>query len=173
MRHIAPLLLLASLMPAAAQHQHRPAGAPYAGFDRREVPALTPEQLDDLRAGRGAGLALPAEVNGYPGPMHVLEHAAALQLTAAQREAIETLMHGMRAEAIAAGAEVIAAERALNALFTETRAAPETVREASAAVGAAQARLRSAHLLAHISTRALLNEAQRARYDELRGYRRN
>jgi hypothetical protein len=173
MRHIAALLLLASLMPVAAQHQHRPAATPYAGFDQREMPALTPAQLDDLRAGRGAGMALPAELNGYPGPMHVLEHAAALELTAAQRGAIETLMHMMHVEAIAAGAEVIAAERVLNALFAETRAAPETVREASTAVGAAQARLRSAHLVAHIGTRALLNEAQRARYDELRGYRRN
>ncbi len=173
MRSTPILLLLASLAPATAQqHHHHPAATPYAGLDRREIPALSPEQIDDIRAGRGAGLALPAEVNRYPGPMHVLEHAEALALSPAQRQAIEALMRGMREEAIAAGAEVIAAERALNALFTQAVATPEAVRAAADAAGVAHARMRSAHLVAHIGARAQLSPAQLARYDMLRGYHR-
>ena len=48
--------------------------------------SLSDQQLSDLRAGRGMGMALPAELNGYPGPVHVLELADALGLTPEQRE---------------------------------------------------------------------------------------
>ena len=60
------LALFALPHPAIAQQQ------PYAGLERREVKALSDQQLADLRAGRGMSLALPAELNGYPGPVHVL-----------------------------------------------------------------------------------------------------
>jgi hypothetical protein len=54
--------ILISLSFAMAQH------APYAGMQTRPVKALTEQQLADLKAGRGMGLALAAELNGYPGP---------------------------------------------------------------------------------------------------------
>ena len=59
---------------------------PYAGLEQRAVKALSEQQIADLRGGRGMGLALPAELNGYPGPSHVLENADALGLSAEQRE---------------------------------------------------------------------------------------
>src|SRR5581483_11779332 len=52
------------------QHQHQSSQAPYAGLQHRAVKALSDQQLADLRAGRGMGLALAAELNGYPGPIH-------------------------------------------------------------------------------------------------------
>jgi Spy/CpxP family protein refolding chaperone len=122
---IATALMLA-LSPTLAQHHgHQPSGAqpsgapttPYAGFQKREIKALSPEQTADLRAGRGMGLALAAEMNGHPGPMHVLEHAERLQLTVAQRQTMEALMQGMRRDAIAAGEALIAAEAELDRLF--------------------------------------------------------
>jgi hypothetical protein len=45
---------------------------------------LSDEQIADLRAGRGMALALTAELNGYPGPLHVLDLADQLALTATQ-----------------------------------------------------------------------------------------
>ena len=39
---------------------------PYAGLQARPVKALSDQQVADLRAGRGMGLALAAELNGYP-----------------------------------------------------------------------------------------------------------
>ena len=69
-RTAAVILLLAFATAAQAQHQQ-----PYAGLEQRQVKALSEQQIADLKAGRGMGLALAAELNGYPGPMHVLEHA--------------------------------------------------------------------------------------------------
>jgi hypothetical protein len=55
-----------------AAHAQQPA-SPYAGYQQRPVKAPSEQQVADLRAGRGIGLALAAELNGYPGPVHVLE----------------------------------------------------------------------------------------------------
>ena len=49
--------------------------SPYAGMQARPIKALSSEQIADLKAGRGMGLALTAELNGYPGPAHLLELA--------------------------------------------------------------------------------------------------
>ncbi len=51
------------------------AQSPYAGMQTRPIKALSDQQITDLKAGRGMGLALHAELNGYPGPAHVLECA--------------------------------------------------------------------------------------------------
>jgi hypothetical protein len=64
---------------AMAQHQ------PYAGLQARPIKALSEQQVADLRAGRGMGLALAAELNGYPGPLHVLELSKELDLGQSQR----------------------------------------------------------------------------------------
>lgn len=177
---IAAALLLAAA-PAAAQHQggqhhgaqHHggAAGAPYAGLQQREVKALSDTQLADLRAGRGMGLALPAELNGYPGPMHALELADALGLDDAQRQALQHQVHAMRAEAVAAGERVIAAERALDRAFAERRIDAQGLAALTAEAGAAQAGLRATHLKYHLDTAALMTPDQRDRYARLRGYR--
>ncbi len=48
----------------------------YAG-----IKALSAEQIADLRTGRGMSFALAAELNGCPGPRHVLKLAEQLGLT--------------------------------------------------------------------------------------------
>src|SRR5215212_9148820 len=85
--------------PAFAQHRHPQ--APYAGLQQRAVKALNDEQIADLRAGRGMSLALAAELNGYPGPLHVLE-LDQLHLSADQRQKMRELTDAMKAEAISA-----------------------------------------------------------------------
>lgn len=170
------IALLALAAPAYAQHDgHRPGAgvSPYAGFEAREIKAVAPQELADLRAGRGMGLALAAELNGYPGPMHALEHADALRLMPAQREALTALMAGMRRDAVAAGEQLIEAERALDRLFAERRATDAAVGEATARIGLAAAAVRTAHLVTHVATRALLTEAQLTHYDTLRGHKRH
>ena len=61
------------------------AQTPYAGMKTRTIKALSEKQVSDLNAGRGMGLALAAELNGYPGPSHVLELADKLELSSDQR----------------------------------------------------------------------------------------
>ncbi|MEO8319793.1 MAG: hypothetical protein ABI561_15865 [Bradyrhizobium sp.] len=71
-----PTLAFAVLLSGSALAQ-----SPYAGMQDRPVKALSEQQVADLKAGRGMGLALPAELNGYPGPSHLLELADRLNLS--------------------------------------------------------------------------------------------
>jgi hypothetical protein len=76
------------------------AQTPYAGMQSRPIKALSEQQVVDPGAGRGMGLALAAELNGYPGPSHVLELADKLELTADQRASVQSLFNSMKAEAL-------------------------------------------------------------------------
>jgi hypothetical protein len=164
------LALLAG--PAVAQHHgHGPGQTPYAGLQQRAIKALSDGQIADLKAGRGMGLALAAELNGYPGPMHVLELKDQLQLTADQRRRFQQLFDGMKAEAIAAGAAVIESERLLDQRFADRLMTADELARLTAQIGEAQAKLRAVHLKYHLTTADLLTGAQRLRYAELRGYR--
>lgn len=163
---IAVLLSVATLSPGVLAQGH----TPYAGLETRSIKALSPQQIADLREGRGMGLALPAELNGYPGPMHVLEHADAMQLSDAQRDATRALFAAMRADARTLGATLIRREAELESLFASRGATDAALDAATAAIGSTQAALRAAHLRAHIAQRALLSDEQARRYAELRGY---
>lgn len=150
--------------PALAQ-------SPYAGLQSRPVKALSDQQIADLKAGRGMGLALPAELNGYPGPSHVLALADQLGLSADQRAAVRHQFEAMKAETIPIGEQLIGQEAALDALFAAHTATSTSVAAAAAEIGATEGKLRAAHLKYHLATRDLLQPAQVERYAELRGYR--
>ncbi|HEX2727509.1 MAG TPA: periplasmic heavy metal sensor [Beijerinckiaceae bacterium] len=167
---IAALLTTVAAGPALAQHQDAPA-APYAGLDRRTVKALSDEQIADLRAGRGMGLALAAELNGYPGPVHVLEHAEALGLSPDQRTRVRTLHEAMRREAVPLGERLIEQETDLGSQFAGRTITPAGLDHATVEIGRTQAALRTAHLKYHLAMMDVLTPAQVARYGELRGYR--
>jgi hypothetical protein len=94
------------------------AQTPYAGMQNRPIKALSEQQLADLGAGRGMGLALAAELNGYPGPSHVLELADKLELTADQRARIQRLFDSMKAEALPLGSKLIELEADLDKQFS-------------------------------------------------------
>lgn len=163
-----PVFLLAlAAAPAAAQHAHH---TPYAGLEARPIKALSEQQVADLKAGRGMGLAMAAELNGYPGPMHVLELADALALTPEQRARTAELLSAMRAEAIGVGEEVIRREAELNRLFAERTADLTGLHTVVNEIGLKQATLRVVHLKYHLAMRELLTPEQTARYQVLRGY---
>ena len=104
---VTALIALGGLAAAQHRHQHQQTQPPYAGLQQRAVKALSEQQLSDLRAGRGMGLALAAELNGYPGPVHVLELADQLQLSDAQRHRMRELTDQMKAEAVPVGEKLI------------------------------------------------------------------
>jgi Spy/CpxP family protein refolding chaperone len=168
MKRFALLALVLAAMPAAADtaHQH----SPYAGEETRDIKALSPEEIADLNAGRGMGLALAAELNGYPGPRHVLDLAQELELTAEQQRRTSDLFEAMRKETSALGGQLIEAERALDRLFAEKQATPETVAAATEHIGAIEAKLRAAHLRYHLAMIEVLTHGQVAAYNHLRGY---
>ncbi len=144
--------------------------APYAGMEDRPIAALSAADVAALEAGEGWGLALPAELNGWPGPAHVLEAAEEIGLSSEQRAAVEAVFAAMRREAVAAGADYLLAERALDAAFAEGDPAPEEIAALSAEAGAALGQLRAVHLAAHLETAPLLTRHQRMIYARLRGY---
>ena len=146
------------------------AQTPYAGLQTRPIKALSDQQVADLKAGRGMGLALAAELNGYPGPSHLLELAVQLDLSDPQKTRIQGLFEAMKAETIPIGERLISEEKALDTLFATRTATVDAIAAATAAIGDTQARLRAAHLKYHLSTVELLQPAQLQRYAELRGY---
>jgi hypothetical protein len=175
------ILAILTIRPAAAQghgeitHGHSPpappqAASPYAGMAGRAVKALSDQQIADLEAGRGMGMALAAELNFYPGPAHVLELAEALELSQDQRTATAALLEAMKAETIPLGRQLIAEETALDRLFAERRVTRASLDAAMARIGTAQRDLRAAHLRYHLVMAEMLPPAQTARYAELRGY---
>jgi Spy/CpxP family protein refolding chaperone len=156
----------------AQHHDHDPArhSQPYAGLEKRAVKALSAQEVDDLQAGRGMGLALAAELNGYPGPRHVLDLEDALELTARQRQEIGALFERMTREAILAGGKVIAEEERLDALFSSGKADETALEHALGQIAHARAELRRIHLVYHLRTKAVLTREQADRYNRLRGY---
>ena len=54
--------------------------SPYAGQEKREIKALSQEDVEGYLTGQGMGFAKAAELNQYPGPKHVLELARELRL---------------------------------------------------------------------------------------------
>ena len=161
-------LILAALLLAAPASAQAPAG--YAGQQTREIKALSPQEVSDLLAGRGMGLARAGELNHHPGPAHVLELRDKLGLTPDQVSTVQTSFRRMEAAAKPLGAEIVARERDLDAEFQQGTMTPSRLATETEAIGSLQGRLRAVHLAAHLEMRAVLSPAQIAAYDTLRGY---
>ena len=163
---IAAIAIAMLVTAVSAQHPT----SPYATLKDRPIKALSADEVAGLRAGRGMGMALPAELNRYPGPMHVLDHAAALELSVDQKQQVGHQFEIMRAEAVALGEQIVELERALDTHFQSGAADAATVDRITSQIGALHGQLRAAHLRAHVATRAILTDTQVAAYQTIRGY---
>ncbi len=167
------LLATAALSgPLAAQHGHDPAhhDRPYAGLEEREIKALDPGEVEALLAGEGMGFALAAELNGIPGPLHVLELAGPLELTSRQEGAVREIFRAMREETSRLGHEVVELERTLDRRFQHRHIDAALVRDLTQRIGLLRGEIRAVHLEAHLAVDPLLTDAQREAYVRLRGY---
>lgn len=151
---------------AAADETHQP----YQGFETREITSLSEQDIRALREGSGWGLALPAELNGFPGPAHVLELADVIELSEDQEQRISVMFEEMRSDAIEKGAALITAERSLDGAFRSADLDDNQLRHLIDEAEAARADLRYVHLSRHLMTLELLTAEQVARYAILRGY---
>src|SRR5437899_1240812 len=91
------LMLMPTLSPAQSGQK------PYAGQERREVKALSADEIQALLNGQGMGLAKAAELNRYPGPRHVLDMASQLGLSEIQRAETQQIYDRMHQEAVRLG----------------------------------------------------------------------
>jgi Spy/CpxP family protein refolding chaperone len=161
---------LAGLACALAALAHATAPSPYAGQQSRDIKALSGAEQADLLAGKGMGLAKAAELNGYPGPAHVLELATDLALSTEQRARTQAVWQSMDGRARAIGQQVVEAERELDALFVSRQVTRERLAAQLDRIGALQAQLRAVHLEAHLEQARILTPEQTRRYVSLRGY---
>lgn len=143
---------------------------PYAGQETRAIKSLSEDRIEGLLAGRGLGYAKAAELNGYPGPAHVLELADELSLDEKQRDATQALFEVMQAEAQTLGKQLLESERALDEAFSSKAIDEASLSAQLEQIGQLDAALRNVHLKTHLKQTALLNRHQIMLYKQLRGY---
>jgi hypothetical protein len=171
---VLPALGLSLTLVGTAAAQHEGHGqqdrSPYADHVEREIKALAPEEMEGLLAGEGLGMALAAELNGWPGPRHVLELEEELGLEPEQRSALQRIFAEMNDRATALGEEIVGLERELDRSFADGPIDAARVERLTRRIGELRGRLRAVHLVAHLETRALLDAEQVREYARLRGY---
>ncbi len=166
----AALTAAGALAGQTHQHGQGHGHSPYAGEESREIKSLSDDDIRELRRGGGWGLAKAAELNGYPGPAHVLELGAELGLSAEQRTAIQMLFDRMQTASKEEGERLIGFEKTLEARFRERNVDASSLRAALADVEKSRQSLRYIHLAAHLDTPAILTPEQVRAYARLRGY---
>jgi hypothetical protein len=171
-KHIALLMLALPDIALSQTHDgtHGSTASADAGEKTRLIKSLSEQDLEEIARDQGWGLARAAELNGVPGPMHLLELADEIALSEQQREDIEAIRAQMQADAIIAGERFVAAEQALDAAFQQGAPDDEALERLVVEAGQARAALRLVHLNAHLLTLPLLNDVQVSQYAMLRGY---
>jgi hypothetical protein len=147
-----------------------PTASPYAGRSSSSVPSLTTQEVDDLLAGRGLGMARAAELNGYPGPRHVLDLQSDLGLDAAIVAKADEIFREMQAAAQPLGATVVQMEKELGELYASRSIEEAMLQPKVDDLAALMGQLRVVHLRAHIRMASLLTTDQIENYQRLRGY---
>ena len=152
---------------AASGHEYK---SKYIGQERREIKSLSNDDIKELRAGAGWGLAKAAELNGLPGPKHILEMKKEIELTAEQERTVVALYNDMHSEAIALGHKLIEYEKELNSRFAQRNIDEKVLDQLLTNISETYKSLRYTHLSAHLKTPGILTEAQIKKYNKLRGY---
>lgn len=158
---------------AHSTEQHIPPQSPYQGQENRDIKALSANEVEGLKTGKGLGLAKAAELNGLPGPKHVLELKEPLQLSPEQEKEVLMLFSSMKNEAIALGTEVLRKEQELETFFRSDNPSEKDMVELVAEVADVRGKLRVTHLKYHLKTTDVLTKHQTKQYFTLRGYGKN
>jgi Spy/CpxP family protein refolding chaperone len=139
-------------------------------MQNRAVKSLSDNDMKELRRGGGWGLALAAELNGMPGPAHLLELKDQIPLTQDQVTKTQALFNEMHKAAISIGERLIAAETALETAFAKGAVDEASLRRLLTESESARTELRFIHLSQHYKTVQYLRPEQIKRYNILRGY---
>jgi hypothetical protein len=168
-----PLLALPVFMAGVAAQAGEPEHAhasKYAGQEERTIKSLSPDDIAELRRGGGWGLAKAAELNGVPGPVHLLELKDQIPLDAVQVSALGEIFRQMKGRAIEQGKRLIALEQELESYFQNRTITDAILRASLARIAEVRKELRYIHLATHLKTPEVLSQDQIRKYNELRGY---
>ena len=159
---------LFALLIAVAQMNE--ASCPLHKQHTEPAKSLSAETVSAYREGSGMGLAKPAELNGYPGPRHILDLGEQLKLTSDQRSRIQAVYDAMHEDAVRLGREIIDLETKLDRAFADKTMTGGQLESLTARIAEKQGRLRAVHLKAHLAAKDVLGEQQIRQYMKLRGY---
>jgi len=163
-------VLLATFGTFGISNTQHTQASKYAGQETREIKSLSPDDIAELRRGGGWGLAKSAELNGMPGPAHLLELKDKIPLKPEQVSDIQKIFDEMKANAIREGEHLIELEKQLESRFRDRTISDQELRRLLDGISKSRRDLRYIHLSAHLSTPALLTKDQITRYNQLRGY---
>jgi len=164
------LILISFLVLPNLFSQHQDHKSPYAGEENRAIKTLSESDIEALLNGKGWGLAKAAELNGVPGPLHILEMKDKILLSTEQEQQITAIYDRMKKRAMELGKEYVSLEKELNTSFEDKKLDSETLKEFLNKIGDIRSELRFVHLYAHLESLPVLTEAQVQKYNELRGY---
>jgi Spy/CpxP family protein refolding chaperone len=142
-------------------------------METRAIKALSPQQIEGYEAGEGMGFAMAAELNGLPGPRHVLDMADQLELSEEQRQRADQIFQVMHTRAVALGEELIQAEARLDSLCAGGNLTGEQLAAAIDRAEQLKSKLRYTHMVAHVEMNQILSSKQKFEYSRLRGYTRH
>ena len=145
----------------------------YAGQELREIKSLSEADIKELKHGKGWGLAKAAELNGVPGPIHLLEMQKEIKLTSEQIQRINAIFQEMKQKAIKSGVKLIEFERELNRHFANKTITDQLLFDLLDKIAETYKKLRYIHLAAHLKTPTILTSDQLLQYNKLRGYSMN
>jgi len=145
----------------------------YTGEETREIKSLSSDDIAALKSGGGWGLARAAELNGVPGPAHLLELKTEIPLRPDQISAIEAISVELKAKAVVEGERLIELERQLGREFRNKSISDKVLLQLLDEISKSYRNLRYIHLSTHLTTPPLLTAGQIKRYNELRGYGTN
>jgi len=165
------LILIFTLLPVCAFSSSEDSfKSNYIGQEKRDIKSLSESDIEELENGKGWGLAKAAELNGVPGPAHLLEMKTEIGLSQEQIGQIEILYQNMQQQAIPLGIKLIEYERELNSIFANRTITEEVLRGLLQKIAQVQEQLRYVHLSTHLKTPDILTAEQIDLYNNLRGY---
>jgi len=170
---VGKLLALTTITCGAAgntQHNSTQHHSDYAGEETRKIKSLSNDDMEQLNQGQGWGMAKVAELNGMPGPVHLLQLKNEIKLTAGQISQLETLFTHMKQQAIPLGKKLINLEAMLNNEFANRTVNNKSLKKIVDEIASTRSKLRFTHLATHLKTPDVLTPLQIQRYNTLRGY---
>lgn len=164
------IMLLGLMIMVASAQELTPTPSDYVDLQFTEIRGLSQEQITGYRTGAGMGFALPAELNGYPGPRHVLDLADELELSDEQLTATQALYVDMLPQAIVLGEQILVQKEALELAFRDGTITDDFLQSGLAEAARLDGELRYVHLSTHLATIDILTPHQVQQYNQLRGY---